>query len=63
MHSLMGERLLRQFLGNIRHRKNGDATSEANDGKTADRPDGRESEGIQEKREDASQHPNGRREE
>ncbi len=39
MHSLMGERLLRQFLGNIRHRKNGDATSEANDGKTADRPE------------------------
>lgn len=65
MHGLMGERLLKQFLGNIRYRKNGDAANEAelpaNDGKTADRLDPRPEE-AEEKQEVESQHREGRRE-
>ncbi len=66
MHGLMGERLLKQFLGNIRYRKNGDATNEAellaNDGRTADRLDDPRPEEAEEKQEVESQHRDGRRE-
>lgn len=65
MYGLMGERLLKQFLGNIRRRKNGDATNEAelpaNDSRTADRLDDPGPEEAEEKQEVESQHENGRR--
>jgi hypothetical protein len=69
MHGLIGERLLKRFLGGSLHRTENDAMNETglpeNGGKTTDKPDGPEPEKAQGKRkanEVGPQHPNGRRE-
>jgi hypothetical protein len=69
MRGLMGERLLKQFLGNILHRTENDAMNETglpeNGGKTTDEPDGPEPEkaqGKQKAEEVGPQYLNGRRE-
>jgi hypothetical protein len=54
MHGLIGERLLKRFLGGILHPTETDAMNEPespqNDGKTTDRPDGPKPETAQGKR-------------